>query len=496
MKKVAMFSDINNNRPLIFASLFLMMGFIVLVSYFFYLNEGLRLDEAQSLYQTAKNPQALIHLVAKDVHVPLYHLALHFWQFFFGYSIEAGRLMSLLFFLLTVPAMYLLGSFLHNRMTGLFASLLLAVSPFMHWFGNEIRMYSLLALLTVLNQYFFLRIFKSPSRNMWIGYFLTALLAVYTHYFFFFAILAQAVFLIMNKKYLKAGIFKAFLLVGGVVSASVLPWVYYVYSLGGASEMRPAILPPTSIDLFNTFSHFVFGFQSDALNTLLLSLWPLAVLFIFFALRRDQKITPEIKFLLTAVLVPIVALFLLSFVYRPLYLTRYLIITLPAFYLFIVWVLSVYSPGMSRFFKLTLVVLMTATLGVQALAGDTPVRENYRDAAKYLEENASYRDVIVLSAPFTVFPFEYYYNGHTQISTVPIWNPYQEDPIPPFSIEGLPEDLEMIKGSHQNLWLLLSFDQGYEEDLRLYMDQNYQRTESVQFSPGLTLYAYKLRYDI
>jgi hypothetical protein len=81
------------------------------------------------------------------------------------------------------------------------------------------------------------------------------------------------------------------------------------------------------------------------------------------------------------------------------------------------------------------------------------------------------------------------------LSTFPLWNRYVFGPIPPFVEANLPQEAKLLREIIRILWLLLSYDQGYEEKIRLYFDTHYQRLKTVNFSPGLNLYIYKLRYD-
>src|SRR5581483_4334119 len=120
-----------------------MMLIPIALSIFFFAGQSLRLDEAQSLWQTSRGFLDILTIVAGDVHVPLYHELLHLWRLYFGNTITAARDMSLLFYLLNIPALYFLGKLAYNRATGLFAAFLLSISPFMNWYGNEIRMYTL-----------------------------------------------------------------------------------------------------------------------------------------------------------------------------------------------------------------------------------------------------------------------------------------------------------------------------------------------------------------
>ncbi len=71
-----------------------MMAFVSAISYFILLNASLRLDEAQSLFQTNRNLNGLLKVVGQDVHVPLYHILLHAWQKLFGADIIIARLLS------------------------------------------------------------------------------------------------------------------------------------------------------------------------------------------------------------------------------------------------------------------------------------------------------------------------------------------------------------------------------------------------------------------
>jgi uncharacterized membrane protein len=76
--------------------------------------------------------------------------SLHFWRLFVGDTVSVARMMSLAFYLLSIPLLYVLGKQAYSRQVGLFAALLLALSPFMNWYGSEIRMYTLFTLLVSL----------------------------------------------------------------------------------------------------------------------------------------------------------------------------------------------------------------------------------------------------------------------------------------------------------------------------------------------------------
>jgi len=469
--------------------------FVTILSLGFFSRQSIRLDESQSLWQTSHTPTKILNIIAQDVHVPFYHVLLHFWQLFLGNSVFSGRIFSLLFFILSIPAIYFLGKRAFGRSIGVFAAVLLAISPFMNWYGNEIRMYSLFTLLTIMSQYFFIGIYQYHDNDSWIGYFLVSLFGIFTHYFFFFVLIVQAIFYLMYRYLFPPRALRRFALIGIIILALFSPWILYVQNLQTVTNATPILSPPTSVNIFNTFSQFIFGFQNDHLNTILVSLWPLTVLFGFLALRQNRKVTPESVYILMSILIPIAAAFIVSVTLRPLFVSRYLILTIPSMYLFIGWIFSTYPKPLEKTLKAILIFAMLASLAVEAISPSTPAKENYREAAEYLEQNTAPQDIVILSAPFTVYPIEYYYRGSAEIATLPMWNRFITGPIPGFDENKLPEEVETLKGSHERAWVLLSYDQGYEETIRLYFDRNFERIDMKTFSTGLTLYVYRLRYD-
>lgn len=442
----------------------LLMLLAAALSFTFFQSQSLRLDEAQSLWQTSHTPAKIIQLVAEDVHVPLYHLILHVWQLIFGSEVALARFLSFIFFLISIPVLYLVGRLCYDVKTSLFATTLFIISPFMNWYGNEIRMYSLFVLIVLLNQYFFIKIFKLGRERDWIFFTLTAVLGIYTHYFFFLILLTNLLFFIYNRSLFRPrsvqNIFNSY----ATLAIVFLPWLLYVLHLGEVANTAPMLSSPTTINFFNTFSEFLFGFQTDHLNTILVSLWPLTILFVFLALRKNSKMSPETIYLIFAFLLPNIVAFIVSVTFRPVYLTRYLIFTMPSMYFILSWLISTYPRKLAFFVRGALILIMGATLVLEAVSATTPVKERYREATAYLEENSGASDVIVVSAPFTIYPVLYYYNGPSALTTLPVWDMTKHGPIPPYTDEGLPKEVTTLTRDHDNLWLLLSYDQGYQED--------------------------------
>lgn len=485
-------------RLVTYGLLALMVGFAVFFSITIFATNSLRLDEAQSLFQVNRDVPGMLYLIGQDVHVPLYHIILHFWVMLFGESVFTARMLSLVFFAGTILMTYLVATYAFGRRSiGLFAALLVTISPFMNWYGSEVRMYTMLAFMTTLHSYLLLKALREPSAWRWVAWAAIAAVGVYTHYFFIFVLLAEFVaVLLLRKKFTSQHPIRAVVIGDAAAGLTLLPWVLYVLQLGFAGNTQPALSEPSAGDLFDTYAQFIFGFQTPAINTAIISLWPIAVLLGFFALQRsNRKIPTETLVFVLLATVPVIAAFIVSVTIRPFYLSRYLIVALPALLIFISWLLTRYRRSVAIAIRVALVAIVGFLFVVQAVSPETPVKEDYRETVEFLEAKAQPTDVIILSAPFTIYPIEYYYNGTAKLTTQPIWDRFSSGGVPAYDAETVAEETEANVGSYQRAWLVLSYDQGYNDDIRQYYDEHFERLSEKRFSPGLVVYEYKTRYD-
>ena len=471
----------------------LSFGVVVLGARAEFLRNSIRLDEAQSLWQTNHSYESLLQIIAKDVHVPLYHVLLRTWRLVLGPDVQTARLLSLLFLLAAVPVFYLVARKVLSRPWALFALVVFSSSPFMQWYGSEARMYSMLVLVTLVSQYFFLTLVATDRRTAWAGYAAFAVVGIYTHYFFAFVLAAQGIYVLLMWRRLPRTTIPKMAGVAALVGAAYLPWFLYFRANGSASETRPNLPEPSSVDFSNVYSQFIFGFQSDAMNTLLVSTWPLLVLGALASVRVGVRLDRATAYLIVAAFVPVVLAFAVSHLVTPFFVSRYMIATLPALLLLVVKFIGSLTKPVARGLAVALLAVTVVSTVVQAASPDTPADEEYRAVAELVEEGATTRDVVVLSSPFTVYPFEYYYDGAARTATLPLWD--RQGATPAFDPDELPEQVASLTEGHQYLYLLLSYDQGYEEDVFQYFQQNFERTASYEPSPGLRLLVYRVGYS-
>lgn len=476
-------------------------------------SQSIRLDEAQSIWIATKPLTTLMTLTSEDVHVPLYNFLLHFVLQLFGNTIVIARSLSYVFFLLTLPALYVLAKEASNRKTALLTVAFFSFSPFILWYTSEARMYTLFTFVTALNHIFFLRFLRSEGKTGKTGYFFSLILGMYTHYFFLFLIATQTLvigirMILSMRTYQERNysVSESILLAKEeplrfffvLFSATLffLPWLWFVLKGGGFSNTAPLIPPPTSFNIFQTFVNFLFGFQPQGIQAILVSLWPLIIILLFFVFTQRQR-TPvqNIAYFVLTTFFPIILVFLLSFI-RPIFLSRYLILVTPTLFFLIAWMLSNYSRKVSTYLSIGLLTVMFALLIYQNVSASVPVKENYEGVAAYLESHAGADDIIAVSAPFTIYPVEYAYLGQANLVTIPLWNRYTSGAIPAYSQIGFTKQMDQYKLQYQRIFVVLSYDQGYEKNIRQYLDTHYHLLDQKQFSVGLSVRVYKLRYDV
>ncbi len=475
------------------------------------LSQSIRLDEAQSIWASTKPVVGILGYLSQDVAAPLYALLLHFWIQVFGPDIMLARILSLIFLLMTLPVLYRLARESSNKKVAMLTVILFSLSPFIMWYTSEARMYTLFTFVTCLNHLFFLRLIKSDGKKGAGGYLISAVLGLYTHYFFVFLLITQAVYLAIvwflnvlsengSAKSLTSRILKYKsqpLFIGKLMIISFYffaPWLIYVMSRGGASSTQPLITAPTTYNIFQAFVNFLFGFQANVIQSLLVSFWPLAVILLFFIFTQKRRnFLSNAGYFVMATFFPIIIDFLGSF-FRPIFLSRYLILTTPSLFFILAWVIINNSRKVSSVLITSVIFVMFGLTLYQNVSASTPVKENYRDVSIYLQSHAKPQDIIVASAPFTIYPIEYTYHGTNRIDTIPLWDPYEQGAIPKYSTADLASQVKKYTTQYNRMFVILSYDQGYQKDIVQYLDKHYKRNDLKKFSTGLEIREYQLKY--
>ena len=128
---------------------------------------------------------------SREGNMLLYYLFLRPWAHL-GDTEFMLRIPSVIFAVLSIPAIYLLGRDLFGRMAGVIAAALLSVHMFHVFLSRQVRSYSLLVLLLLLSCWLFLKFTEAPQRRfLLLAYAMVSALAVYAHLFAFLVIVSQ-----------------------------------------------------------------------------------------------------------------------------------------------------------------------------------------------------------------------------------------------------------------------------------------------------------------
>lgn len=142
----------------------------------FWMDEGLSVG-------IASHPLAdIFGVLREDGSPPLYYAGLHLWMQTFGREETSVHWFSLVFSLLTIPGAMWAGWSLWGKRAGLIGATICAFNPFLTSYGEEARMYSLLALLALIATACFLHAFVYRNGRRYVVLFgIFQALMLYTH---------------------------------------------------------------------------------------------------------------------------------------------------------------------------------------------------------------------------------------------------------------------------------------------------------------------------
>ena len=129
------------------------------------LDTGYWIDEAISVGIASRDLADIPQALRQDGSPPLYYLLLHEWMGLVGTGEAATRSLSLIFAGLAVPVSWWAGAAIFDRRVGTLAAALAAGCPFLTYYAQETRMYSLVGLLSVLATASFLLAFVHGRRR-------------------------------------------------------------------------------------------------------------------------------------------------------------------------------------------------------------------------------------------------------------------------------------------------------------------------------------------
>lgn len=145
-----------------------------------------------------------INEMKSQCHMPFYYLYLKFFMTLFGQSDIILRLTSVFAGIISVITMYFAGKEKDKR-TGLLCAGFSAISSFLIYYSQEVRIYSILFFFSALTLLYTLKTLKNPDKKNLILCIFSNLMIMFTHTIGFVFVLFNLIFLSVNlfKKYKK-----------------------------------------------------------------------------------------------------------------------------------------------------------------------------------------------------------------------------------------------------------------------------------------------------
>lgn len=469
-------------------------------------------DELWSLNHISASFSGVLKNVRADgTGPPVYYLFLHFWVKGAGSSAFALRFPSVMWGTLLTPAMFVLGARLGGRRMGWITAMLQVLAPFYIFYSQETRAYIQMTLFSVLASYFFLRLWeKRCSSSVWVGYVVTSLIAVGSHYFAWPVLLAhgllwtgQAAWMILRHRRLEKDWLWRYATAHITILLSYIPWITYVWArVRGLSSAQQRMATPLSViapRLLNDFSLEAPMTTSHPENIQWSALWPF-LLCLLLALLWPQRRHALIK-LLGLLAIPTLVIFYISFNTWPGW-ARYFIAASPYYYALLArgisgiegllpvrWVARKTAASLEGFILtlLLIVLLFLQAHGVQGYYTDPQyARWDYRQHMELLSQDARGGAALVFST-HRQLPLTLRYYTPPDISWYFLPEACLSEPA------DVAAQMATVFSEHTHIWLVRLLPPQCDPDGLLYgwLNRNAYRThefwlENHQFSHYIT----------
>ena len=228
-------------------------------------------DPSISLSETLERSKELdrgTHLV--------FNLILKTFFYVLGYDPSIGRILPLIFGVLSIPALSYLSFQINNNKSFLLTAIISSINFYLISYSQETRLYSLIFFVSILNIIFFFKIYDLKDLNkskflFSILYILFTVLGTCLHIFFFIIIFSQIIFLLVNYIFKK----RTILFEISIIFISICIYLFFMFdSLLLQMGIKEFWIQQVSLEFFyNFFFSRFFGSKIMGLIYLIILLY-------------------------------------------------------------------------------------------------------------------------------------------------------------------------------------------------------------------------------
>jgi mannosyltransferase len=369
------------------------------------------LDEAISVAVANSHGMSFFKLaLGREVAMAFYNVILHGWLMLFSPSDFNIRLLSTIFAVGAVAALYALARKLFGPAVGLAAAGLLAVNPFFLSYAQEARSYTLTVFLTLVSWSFLIESCREPKLLNLAIYVVTTTLAIYSHNLAMLILPAQGLtlFFVQRETSVTHVRVASALCTVCVLVLPLFPIAVHFYS-GNAAWIAAGIGSPGIHSLREVAVSFAGAIAPPRIRQRPLEALFAAGFLMFLArfvtaVRIRSAEVGSYALVVSAFALPIAVLMGVSQVF-PIFIVRYVLICLPFLLLMIAtgWVRC--SQRWMAAIGLTLLVLLS--LWSDQSYYSNPSKPDWRGAMEYITKNTRYGDKLAFAPAYGRLEFEH-----------------------------------------------------------------------------------------
>lgn len=447
-------------------------------------------DEVDTIHFSSWPVQQLVTgLFQRGHNGPLFFLLLRPWRYLTGNSEFALRYPSVLLGVLALPLGFILVRQLGlSRRAGLLLGLLLATSPYLVWYGQEAKMYTLLLALVTLAFFAYLKALTGTGARWWIVFVVTTTCSFYVHILSPLMLVVYGVVALLYHDHLHRH-WRAWLISMACLTVPYIPLAFWQSSflIEGAATGHPFYpLRKEFFILLQLYSSGLLRFVGLTAIILFVFLF-LCGLFLTNRRARFETLTPTRRLLLAAwVLLPPLTVYLIS-LRMTVFEDRYLIYITPAFYLITVLGLILVREHARWLASLCLGLILVINLMGIWQQQRQPIKADFRAAAEYLSSQPYPPTTIMVHMPYLQHTLNYYYPYEYTLLDG-LWT---NDGKTEATVDG---EMAQLTVDLTEVWLVVSEEDAWDNRhlVRAWLDEHADLVDKANFM-RVDVYHYQLR---
>lgn len=186
-----------------------------------YLTRGFWGDEAWTSLISQLPYSQMLKTTAADFHPPGYYTVVELVYKFLPPTEVNTRLISLVFYFLTLFMVYKLATYVRGRTFGFLSAAVVALNPTFFTYAFEARNYTMFAFGATGSVFFLIELSKKFSLARAVAFVMFTTLGIYTHYYMFFILGAQGLYLLLFDRKILLKIIGLYIIVGILY----VPWL-------------------------------------------------------------------------------------------------------------------------------------------------------------------------------------------------------------------------------------------------------------------------------